>query len=704
MSTILAAALHYAALGLPVFPCSPKTKAPLVSGGFYKATTDTDQIKAWWAQWPDAMIGMPTGAKTGIDVLDIDCKNGKDGFAAVPDWQSRSPVIVRTPSDGAHLWFASDSSIRNTTNEIGLGVDTRGTGGYVIVPPSQNGVAAYRFEKGSEQELANLPPFPADLRTRLHAKDEQRTPGDKPQADPALIAAALAVIPNANIGWEEWNNVGMAVWRATGGNDEGFKAFDQWSQKSAKYDAVETRRRWDNYPNSPPTQIGAGTIFHMANEASPGWNAKQNQNRDLPPEVFRLAGLSLIEYEKEREPAAEKLGVRVTILDQLIASLNPPRQGDQVQGQRLVLPEIEPWAEPVDGYQLIADMTAAICKHIVLTDQQALAISLWIIHSHLLDCAEHSARLHIASPVPRCGKSALLRMIEQMVPRALSAENVSTSAMFRVIEMAKPTLLIDEVDSFLNSENRDDLRGLLNSGHTPTGTVIRVVGENFEPRAFKVWSAVVLAGIGQIPQTIEDRSITINMRRRLPQEKIDRLRKDARNQVRTLGRRAARWAADNHSSLVDADPALPEALNDRAMDNWRLPIAIADRISPDLGQKAREAAVALVSENVAEESNAILALADVAEVFASKKSALWISSADLVTELVNLEGRPWKEWNRGSGLTQNALARLLKPFSIHPRKNRLQGKKPVQGYDREPIEKAAERYVEGVEKAEPEPM
>ena len=267
--SILAAALNYAARGLPVFPCNPKNKAPLVSGGFHKATTDTDQIKTWWTEWPDAMIGMPTGKVSGIDVLDIDCKKDKDGFAAIPDWRDRSPIIIRTPSKGAHLWFKSDGSIRNTTSEIGLGIDTRGTGGYVIVPPSQNGVAAYRFEKGSEQELANLPPFPADLLVRLKIDDEPHAPGGEPEAAPALIAGALAVIPNVDLGWEEWNNIGMAVWRATDGN--GFGAFDSWSKKSTKYDAQETLRRWNHYFKSPPGRIGAGSIFHMANEASPGW-------------------------------------------------------------------------------------------------------------------------------------------------------------------------------------------------------------------------------------------------------------------------------------------------------------------------------------------------------------------------------------------------------------------------------------------------
>ena len=83
-----------------------------------------------------------------------------------------------------------------------------------------------------------------------------REPGDDPEADPALIAAALAVIPNNDLSWKEWISVGLAVWRATDGN--GFELFNEWSKKSTKHDAIETQRRWDHFFTSPPTRSGAG--------------------------------------------------------------------------------------------------------------------------------------------------------------------------------------------------------------------------------------------------------------------------------------------------------------------------------------------------------------------------------------------------------------------------------------------------------------
>lgn len=99
-----------------------------------------------------------------------------------------------------------------------------------------------------------------------------------PEAEIGDIEAALDVIPNPipswdlrNGTWVEWNNIGMAVWRASGGSQEGFAAFDAWSAKwSAKYDSEETEFRWKHYFRSPPNNIGFGKLFYLACQAQAG--------------------------------------------------------------------------------------------------------------------------------------------------------------------------------------------------------------------------------------------------------------------------------------------------------------------------------------------------------------------------------------------------------------------------------------------------
>jgi putative DNA primase/helicase len=116
-----------------------------------------------------------------------------------------------------------------------------------------------------------------------------------PQASPRLVAAALAVIPNVGVPWVEWNDIGMATWRATAGDGAGFAAFDAWSQKRqpGKYNASITAERWAHYFKSPPNQIGAGSLFYRANEAAPGWRGAYDE-----------AAEGAVEEDEEQDEAA----------------------------------------------------------------------------------------------------------------------------------------------------------------------------------------------------------------------------------------------------------------------------------------------------------------------------------------------------------------------------------------------------------------
>lgn len=262
-------ALRLASANILVFPCrnapgEDEHKAPLTPRGFKDATTDRRQIEDWWRRHPDALIGMPTGAVNGIAVLDLDKKNDKDGFAAAPDWKRLSNQIAMTGGGGAHIYFQADRPIRSTTGKNG--VDVRGEGGYVIVPPS----TGYSWASGDGTIVASsLPTFPAAYLPSPHVAE--------PSAeglladDPALVAAALLVIPNDDEDWDSWNRIGMAAWASTDGDDEGFEAWDEWSRKSDKYSPSATERRWRHFFRSPPTQIGFGSLFYMASDADPGW-------------------------------------------------------------------------------------------------------------------------------------------------------------------------------------------------------------------------------------------------------------------------------------------------------------------------------------------------------------------------------------------------------------------------------------------------
>ena len=143
--TQLEAALEYAQRAIPVFPCNPLDKKPLTKNGFKDATTDEQQIRAWWGQWPNALIGMPTGPRSGTWVLDVDVDSAKgtDGTIALAKLIAQHGVLPPTltsitPRTGRHFLFTWDSAveIRNSTSKVGPGIDVRGDGGYICLPPS----------------------------------------------------------------------------------------------------------------------------------------------------------------------------------------------------------------------------------------------------------------------------------------------------------------------------------------------------------------------------------------------------------------------------------------------------------------------------------------------------------------------------------------------------------------------------------------
>src|SRR5262245_71900 len=302
--------------------------------------------------------------------------------------------------------------------------------------------------------------------------------------------------------------------------------------------------------------------------------ALADERTDDDIEIGRLARLSPIEYERDRKVAAERMGIRTTILDRLVAVERDNIDGDGTkQGRTLSLPEPQPWHEPIDGGELLRGLSAAIRRHVVMPDHVADAVAMWVVHTYIVDCFGISPRLAITSPEKSCGKTTLLDVLSRLVWRPLSTANATAAAIFRVVEMLRPTLLIDEADTFLR--DNEELRGVLNSGHRHGGSVLRTVGDDHEPRPFATYSACAIALIGKLPATLADRSITAELRRRLASEAVEPFRHDRTTHLDILARKAARWASDNADRVRGADPDIPAGIFNRVADNWRSLLAIA---------------------------------------------------------------------------------------------------------------------------------
>ena len=403
-----------------------------------------------------------------------------------------------------------------------------------------------------------------------------------------------------------------------------------------------------------------------------------------------LAGLTPAEYETRRSTAASDLGWRVSVLDEEVQRLREAAEAEAAEAEQpIFLKAIDPWPAAVDGADLAEELVQEINAYCILPDRADVAIALWVLHAHTHDAAGTSPILCVTSPQKRCGKTTVLRVVQNLTPRALRADNVSTAAIFRTIDKWHPTFLIDEADTFLKPNQ--ELRGVLDSGHTKDGVVVRCVGDDFEPRPFSTWTPKAIALVGQLPPTLEDRSITIRMQRKLPTERVKRLRVD-KNPLADLARKITRWAADNMDDLRHARPRTLKSLHDRARDNWRPLFAIAEQLGPEWWQRARNAARVLEYE-VEEETDGVMLLKDIALWFKKRPHKDRFASDEMCEWLGRREDRPWPEYGRtGKPITPNAVARLLKPFGIRPSQFRLQ-ERVVRGYRKDDFEDAFRRYV-----------
>lgn len=135
------AACVFAASGVPVFPVADGGKQPLTRHWFHDATTDLDRVRAWWSAAPAANIGMPTGAVSGMVVVDVDVHGPANGYVSL-DRADRAglldgwELLIHTPSDGLHAYYpASPGVVQRSWQAARAGIDFRGDGGYIIVPP-----------------------------------------------------------------------------------------------------------------------------------------------------------------------------------------------------------------------------------------------------------------------------------------------------------------------------------------------------------------------------------------------------------------------------------------------------------------------------------------------------------------------------------------------------------------------------------------
>ena len=367
-------------------------------------------------------------------------------------------------------------------------------------------------------------------------------------------------------------------------------------------------------------------------------------------------------------------------------------------------PPNQPGSPELDGAELLDQVLDALRAYVVLpSDAAAAAVVLWVAASHGVPAWNAAPRLVIKAPEKRCGKSRLLDLIEALCHRPIMTTNASPSAVYRSIgadPTDPPTLLIDEADAIFGAKavEHEDLRGLLNAGHQRGRPAIRWDAGRRQLDRIATFALAALAGIGNMPDTIEDRAVIIGMRRRAPDEHVQpyRTRRDgpALHQLRV---RLNQWVRAHLDELAEAIPTMP--VEDRAADTWEPLCAIADLAGAHWPQLARTAAVALVGgDRTAEDvSLRVRLLMDCRTAFGAVNA---LPSSHLLTRLKTDPEAPWADLGP-DGLTVRRLGIMLREFGITSANHRWEDGSQSKGFERLDFTDAWRRYCPQNSSADP---
>lgn len=362
-------------------------------------------------------------------------------------------------------------------------------------------------------------------------------------------------------------------------------------------------------------------------------------------------------------------------------------------------PEAIPDTEATEGAALLDELRAQLARFVIFPSEQALdAVTLWVAATHLQPAWQHAPRLAVVGPAKRCGKSRLLDVLTETVHTPLLTINTTPAAIFRSItEENPPTLLVDEADTIFGTpkqaEKNEEMRGLLNAGHQRGRYVTRVVGNDHTPHQFATFAMAALAGIGDLPDTVMDRSVVIRMRRRAEGEKVKpfRSRRDI-PALHDLRDRIAFWARPLLDEAADLEPEMP--VEDRAADTWEPLVIVADLAGGHWPRLARTACAQMVAAEVAAEEDhpsGARILADIRWVFVAQREVDSLSTEELLHHLRQDVESPWAEWGR-SGLTARDLSAMLREYGIKSGNVRMADGTQRKGYTRNKFLDAWRRY------------
>jgi hypothetical protein len=323
------------------------------------------------------------------------------------------------------------------------------------------------------------------------------------------------------------------------------------------------------------------------------------------------------------------------------------------------------------GQSALDDVMAFVRRFSAFPSQYcAPALALWYAHTHIADRLYVTPRLILDSAEPGSGKTRVLEVAQYLVASPEMTLSASRAALFRIVAEGPVTILFDEVDTIFNGKTgggNEDLRAMLNAGYKRSATIPRYEAATRNVRRYPVYTPAALAGIaGGMPATITSRAITIHMRRRRPDERVEPFRERAvEQQAAPLRTALTEWLTSVADQISSAEPVMPHGVTDRSAEIWEPLIAIADAAGGHWPNTAREACRHFVlTPTLTGSSLGIQLLSDVHDLFTAAGIDR-MATKDILAALVAIEDGPWATLPEGP-LHARRLARELGRYGVSP--------------------------------------
>lgn len=409
-------------------------------------------------------------------------------------------------------------------------------------------------------------------------------------------------------------------------------------------------------------------------------------------------------------------------------------QIESIENQTIIFDAVAPHPEPVAIGELLSEIEGVIKRHVVLSEAAATTLAVWVLHTYVYELRDTVAYVAIESPEKRCGKTTLLSVLAAMANKPLIASNVTVGALFRAIHTCRPTLFIDEADTFLAGSGT--MRGIINSGNTwRTAYVLRLSKSKSKPLAgqlsrnhegaettgdgrvnggwttvenghdhspsltvgarlktdtglqkYSCWCPKVIAMIGSVPDTIADRSIVVPMARKLVTETRAPLSELDASHIKA---KCARFALDERERIAGSGKIRGDGLNDRAADTFDPLYVIARLAGKDWEEKLHAAARAIAPQSGSTIGPDLLL--DIHTIFVRLREKK-IFSRDLIEILRDPDLDMKSAALKDSAIDESRISEILRPYGIRPATVRI-GKKVGRGYIHDDFNDALARYV-----------